>query len=101
MGASDHEFGGVERREADQDVDDSEIVVLRGGLAVAFDEAGLARRAPLEGALSEEVPHEGAHVEADLRPQRLVVGLDHPLRSSEQALFDQQRESPRGHVLPL
>ena len=38
--------------------------------------------ASLEGSLAEEVVHEGADVEPDLSPERLIVGLeDHPLRA--------------------
>ena len=60
-------------------------VVLGGGLLVALDEVGLARRFALEGALAEEVLHKGTDVEPDLGPQRLVVGLeDHPLRAAIQ-----------------
>jgi len=65
----DHEFGRLERREADDDVDDAEIDIgLRRGLLVAFDEIGFLRRLALEGALRKQVLHEGADVEPDLRP---------------------------------
>lgn len=30
-----------------------------------------------KGSLSKQVVHEGAHVEPDLRPEGLVVGLEH------------------------
>ena len=74
----------------------------RGGLAVALDEVGVARRLPLEGALPEQVVHEGADVEADLRPERLVVGLEHhPLQAAVQALLDEQREPADRDVLVL
>ena len=88
------ELGGLERGEADDDVHDARVdVVLRGRLLVALDEVRLARRRALEGALAEQVLHEGADVEADLRPQRLVVRLeDHPLRAAIEALLDEQRQ---------
>src|SRR5262245_16250920 len=77
LDADHHEFGRLERREADVDVDDAEVDVgLRRGLAVALDEIGFARRASLEGALAEETLQERADVETDLRPERLVVGLE-------------------------
>ncbi len=44
--------------------------------------------------------HERADVQANLRPERLVVGLeDHPLEPAEQALFDEQRGAAHGDVL--
>src|SRR5574337_364304 len=55
----DHEFGGLERRETDHDVDDAQVdVVLRGGFLVALDEVGILRRRALERALAEQVVHE-------------------------------------------
>ena len=85
------------------DVDDAEVdVVLRRGLLVALDEVRLARRGALERALPEQVVHERADVEADLRPQRLVVGLEHhPLRAPVEALLDEQRGAADRDVLPL
>ena len=48
----------------------------------------------LERALAEQVLHEGADVQPDLRPQRLVVRLEHhPLRAAVQALLEEQREA--------
>src|SRR3569833_1563593 len=98
-----HELGGFERRETDHDVHDARIdVVLRGGLLVAFDEVGVARAAALECALPNQAVHEGAEIEADLRPQRLVVGLEHhPLRATEQTLFEEEREASHGQVFPF
>ena len=63
--------------------------------------ASLRRRA-LEGALAEQVVHERADVQADLRPERLVVGLeDDPLRCPGRALLDVQGRPAHGDVLPL
>src|SRR5262249_31992225 len=103
LNLDDHELGGLERRKSEQDVDNTQIdVVLRGGLFVALDEVGFARRAPLKGALPEEVLHERADVEPDLRPKRLVVRLeDHPLRAAIKALFDEERRAPHRDVFPL
>ena len=65
-------------------------------------EVGLARRRSLERALAEQVVHEGADVEPDLRPQRLVVGLeDDPLRAAVEALLDEERGAPHRDVLLL
>ena len=99
----DDELGRLERRKADHDVDDAAVdVVLRRRLPVALDEVGLPRRPALEGALAEQVVHEGADVQADLRPQRLVVRLeDHPLRAAIQAFLDEEREPADRDVLPL
>src|SRR4051794_19080952 len=85
----DHELGRLEWRETDDDIDDSAIYVILGGrLAVALDEVGVTRRGALERALAEERLHEGADVEPDLHPQRLVVRLEHhPLSAAEQAFF--------------
>src|SRR5262249_57206449 len=45
---------------------------------------------------------EGAAVEADLRPQRLVVGLEYdPFQTAIEALLDVQGHAPHGDVLPL
>src|SRR5207253_10655066 len=84
----DDEFGRFQRREADEDVDDAEVDVgLRRRLAVALDEVGFLRRTTLERALAEQPLHEGADVQADLRPQRFVVRLEHdPLRAAVEAL---------------
>src|SRR2546425_7825432 len=84
LDVEDHELGGLERGEPDPDIDDAEVaVVLRGGLRVDLDEERLARRGPLEGALPEEIVHECADVQPDLRPERLVVRLEHhPLEPS-------------------
>ena len=99
----DDELGRLQRREPDDDVDDAEVdVVLRRRLGVALDEVRLARRRALEGALAEQVVHERADVEPDLRPERLVVRLEHhPLRPAEQALLEEERRAPHGDVLPL
>src|SRR5215210_6776475 len=97
------ELRRLERREPDEDVHDAAVdVVLRGRLLVALDEVRLARARPLERALAEQRLHEGAHVEPDLRPERLVVPLeDDPLGAAVQALLDEEREPPDRHVLPL
>src|SRR5215210_2200472 len=99
----DHEFGRLERREADDDVDDAEVdVVLRRGRLVAVDEVGLLRRLALEGALPEKVVHESADVQPDLRPQRLVVRLeDDPLGAAVEALFEVEGEATHGNVFPF
>ena len=56
----------------------------------------------LERALAEQVLHEGADVEPDLRPQRLVVGLEHhPLRAAVEALLEEQRRAAHRDVLPF
>src|SRR6185295_8983206 len=50
-----HKFGGLKRREPDDDVDDAAIdVALRRGLFIALDEVGLARRFALKGSLPEQ-----------------------------------------------
>src|SRR5215216_6285528 len=99
----DDELHRLERREPDEDVHDAAVdVVLRGRLLVALDEVRLACARALERALPEQGLHEGADVEPDLRPERLVVRLEHdPLRPAVQALLDVEREPPDRHVLPL
>ena len=55
---------------------------------------------PLECALAEEIVHERTDVEANLRPERLVVRLeDHPLQTAEEALLDEERRAAHGDVL--
>src|SRR5262249_24763864 len=69
--ANHHKLGGLERREADDDVDDPAVdIALRGCLAVALDEVGIAGCAPLERALPKQIVHECAEVQANLRPER-------------------------------
>ena len=59
---------------------------------VALHEVGFLRRRALEGALPEEALHEGAEVEPDLGPERLVVRLEnHPLGAAD-------RDFPRGRA---
>src|ERR1051326_7443646 len=99
----DHELGGLERREADDDVDDAEIAVVLGrGLGVAPHEVRVLGRGPLEGALAEQVVHEGADVEPDLRPERLVRRPRHaPPAPAVQRLLEVQGQAADGDVLPL
>src|SRR5262245_32978065 len=94
---ADHdELSRLERREADEDVDDPLVDVALGRRrAVALHEVGVARRGALERALAEQVLHERADVEADLGPQRFVVGLEHrPLQAVEEAVLDVERHAP-------
>src|ERR1043166_9080631 len=99
----DDEFGRLERREADDDVHHAAVdAVLGGRFLVALDEVGVARRRALERPLAEEAVHERAEVQADLRPERLVVRLeDHPLRAAVETLFEIERQAADRNVLPL
>ena len=99
----DHELGGLERCESDDDVDDAAIdIALRRGFFVALDEVGVARRRALECALSEQVVHERSDVEPNLRPKRLVVGFeDHPLQSAIKSLLYEQRRTADGNIFPF
>src|SRR6185295_4893191 len=99
----DHKLGGLERRESDDDVDDAAIyITLRCGFFITLDKVGIARRAALECALSEQVMHERTDVESNLRPQRLVVRLeDHPLQRAIERLFDEKGRAPHRDVLPF
>src|SRR5437763_7350398 len=99
----DDEFRRLERSEPDLDVHHARVdVVVGGGLLVALDEVRLLRGLALEGALTEEALHEGAEVQPDLRPERLVVRLEHdPLGTAVHALLEEQRRAPDRHVLPL
>src|SRR5262249_59861366 len=61
LNGDDHEFRRLQRREADDDVDDAEVAIgLRRGLLVALDEEGLGWRLALERALPEQAVHERA-----------------------------------------
>src|SRR5512132_2743052 len=99
----DDELRWLERGKADNDVHDAQVDVgLSRGLAIALHEVRIARRAALERALSKQALHEGADVQADLRPERFVVGLeDHPLRAAVQAFLEEERHAPHRYVLPL
>src|SRR5215218_3027021 len=99
----DDELRRLERREPDDDVHDPAIDVrLRRRLLVAFDEIGVAGGRSLERTLAEEAVHEHADVEADLRPQGLVIRFeDDPFDALEEALFDKQRGPSDRDVLPL
>ena len=71
-------------------------------LLVALDEVRLARGRALERALAEQVVHERADVQPDLRPERLVVGLeDHPLQPAVQAFLDEERGAAHRDVFVL
>src|SRR5688572_12937657 len=71
----DHdELRGLQWSEAHEDVHDAAIaIVLRRCLGVTFCEVRLARRPALERSLPEQAVHERADVQADLRPERLVI----------------------------
>src|SRR5437016_6189858 len=90
-------------REANHDVDDAKVdIVLRCRLLIAFHEIRVFRRGALKGSLPKEVMHERADVEANLRPERFVIGLEHyPLRAAIKTFFDEQRRAPHGHILPF
>ena len=100
----DHdELRRIQRREADQDIHDSQVDAgLRVVFRVALHEVGLLRRGALERSLQEQALHESADVEPDLAPQAFVVRLeDHPLRAVVQTGFEKQRQPPDGDILPL
>ena len=66
---------------------------------VALHEVGFLRRLALEGALPEQVVHERADVEPDLRPERLVVRLEHhPLRAAVETFFEEERRAAHRNV---
>ena len=92
LDADDDELCRFQGSEPDGDVHDPPVdVLLRVRVAVALDEVGLSWGDSLEGVLAEQAVHEGTHIQPDLRPQGLVVGLeDHPLGTSVQALLDVQ-----------
>ena len=94
----DDKFRRFKRCKADKDVDDAVIdVVLRCGFAVALDEVRFAWRFALERALAKEALHEGADVEPDLCPERLIVRLkDNPLRAAIERFLEEQRRPPHG-----
>src|ERR1700730_5687747 len=93
----DHdELSRFERRESDDDVDDAQIDVVLGGCGgIATYEIGLGRRGALERALPEQVLHEGADVQPDLRPERFIVRFeDDPLSTLIEAGLEEQRQAP-------
>ena len=67
--------------------------------ASAFTKYRIAGRLAGEGAAAEQVVHERAGGETDLRPERLVVGLeDRELEAAHQALLDEERQAPHRDV---
>src|SRR6266851_3205914 len=98
-----NELGGLERREANQDVHDAQVdIVLRGRLAVAFDKVCIFGSLALECSQAEQIMHERADIEANLRPQRLVVRLENdPLQAAIQAFLDKEGCAANGDVFPL
>src|SRR4029077_20712009 len=100
---NDDELRGLQRRETDVDVDDTEVDhVLRRSFLVALDEVGVARRLTLERALAEQIVHEGADVQPNLRPERFVVGFkDDPLRAAIEAFFEVKGETANGNIFPF
>ena len=94
---------GFKRGEADFDIDDAEVAIrLGGGLAVALHVEGFVGRGALEGALAEEAVHEGADVEPDVGPERLVVRLKHdPLGAAIERLLEEQGQPPDRDVFPF
>src|SRR5689334_18877371 len=90
----DHnELCRLERGEADEDVDDTEIaVILGGGFGIALDEVSIARATTLKCALAIERVKKRAHVQSNLSPQRLIIRFkDDPLRTAIQAFLEVQR----------
>src|SRR5579862_5261211 len=100
LDADDDELGRLQRREADNDIDDSEIdVALRRGFAVALHEVRITRRGALERALAKQRLHKGANIQPDRRPQRFVVRLEHrPLQAPAQALLEEQSSTADRNV---
>ncbi len=57
---------------------------------------------PEDFKLEKQVVHESADIEANLRPERFVVGFeDNPLSPSKETFFDIKCCAPDGDVLPL
>src|SRR5207248_6692858 len=100
---NNHKFCRFERREANDDIDDTQVdLVLGVGLAIALDEVRILWLCALERTLHKEVVHKRAHVQANLCPQWLIVRFkDDPLRSSIETLFDVEGCATNGDVLPL
>src|SRR5260370_11745849 len=98
-----HKLCRLQRGKADDDVDNAQVdVILCGGFLVALYKVCVSRRDPLEGVLPEQVLHEGAYVQANLRPQGLVIVLKHhPLQPTIQTLLDVEGRAPNRHVFPL
>src|SRR5262249_49572116 len=99
----DDEFRRLQRGEADNYIDYSEIdIVLRGRFGIDFDEIGVARLLALERALAEQIVHKCASGDADLRPERLIVRLkDRELQAAVETLLDEQRQPADWDVLVI
>src|ERR1700752_167434 len=99
----DYKLCWFERRETNNDVDDAEVdVVLGGSFLVTLNEVSISRCRALEGSLAEEVLHEGADIQTDLRPEWFVVRLeDHELRAAKETLFDVECSASYGNVFPF
>src|SRR5207249_3061617 len=93
----------LEGRESDDNIDDAQVdIALRRRLLVAFHKIGILRGLSLESALAEQVVHERADIEPNLRPQRLIIRLeDHPLRSTIKTFLDVESRAPHRDVFPF
>ena len=99
----DHELGRLEGGKTNENVDDPLVDVILGcGLLVAPDIVCFCGCLALEGTLPEEAVHEGADVQPDLGPERLVVRFEnHPLGAPEEALLYKESHLANGNVFPL
>src|SRR5262245_12914916 len=67
---------------------------------VTADEIRLPWRLSLECALAEKAMHEGTDIEPDLRPERLVIGLEHdPFQAAIETLLDIECGAANRNVL--
>ena len=103
LNADQNEFGGLERCEADDDVEYSRVdVILSGSCFVAPDKEGVARFRSLERSLTKQTRHKGTEARTNLCPKQLIVGLENrPLRSPIKTLFEKKRQAPHWDVFPL
>src|SRR5437868_3269433 len=73
--------------------------LVRPGDLRAVDGSPPSRCAALECALPKQALQKRADVEPDLRPERLVIGLEnHPLRGAVEGFFEKQRHAAHGNI---
>src|ERR1041385_6459280 len=98
----DHEFGRLDRCDADQ-ADETPVVdvVLGHGGPIAFHEERFVRSGSHQSAVEPHGPEKRADGRADRAPGHFVIRLeDGPLRATIDRLFDKDKKAPHVDVLP-
>ena len=104
LDAHDDEFRRLQRRETDEDDHPPGVDVALGHRVpeTAAHEVGVGGLLALEGTGAMQPVHEGLDVQAQRRPEPMIVGLEHrPLDALEDALLDHHRRAADRNVAPF